>query len=183
GNLRNLHSYKFSGLANAKTIDITDSPAGIQITTRKTTAASGAVKSAFAKSSIRPRSGSRRAQGVVAQYAKRGYRADLRTRGEGKRREEGWHAKREDKANDGGGQDALYSRTYLNRCMKGWVWITFAISTTTRLRPIKPLRARAMSLSGPAALARVSALVAAQKGRKPSPPKKVRGAKAKAAVA
>ncbi|KAG6815906.1 hypothetical protein H0H87_010352 [Tephrocybe sp. NHM501043] len=110
GNLRNLHSYKFSGLANAKTLDISETKAGIQVTARKTKAAPGAVKPALAKSTIRARSGSRRAQGVVAQYAKRGYRPDLRT----------------------------------------------------------------------AALARVSALVAAQKEPKPSPPKKIRGSKAKA---
>ncbi|KAG6878026.1 hypothetical protein C0993_000566 [Termitomyces sp. T159_Od127] len=113
GNLRNLHSYKFSGLANAKTLDITDSPSGIQITTRKTKAVAGAVKTAYAKSSIRPRSGSRRAQGIVAQYAKRGYRPDLRT----------------------------------------------------------------------AALARVSALVSAQKEPKPTLPKKIRGKKAQAVKA
>ncbi|KAG6852639.1 hypothetical protein C0991_010258 [Blastosporella zonata] len=110
GNLRNLHSYKFSGLANAKTIDIAQTPAGVQISARKTKASSGAVKLALAKSTLRPRSGSRRAQGIVAQYAKRGYRPDLRT----------------------------------------------------------------------AAIARVSALIAAQKEPKPSPPKKLRGSKAKA---
>ncbi|KAG6916871.1 hypothetical protein DXG01_004852 [Tephrocybe rancida] len=109
GNLRNLHSYKFSGLANSKSIDISETPAGIQVSARKTKASSGAVKAAIAKSTIRPRSGPRRAQGVVAQYAKRGYRPDLRT----------------------------------------------------------------------AALARVSALIAAQKEPKPSPPKKLRGSKAK----
>ncbi|KAF8079261.1 ribosomal L28e protein family-domain-containing protein [Lyophyllum atratum] len=78
GNLRNLHSYKYSGLANEKSIDISDSPEGIQITTRKTKVAPTAVKPAFAKHTIRARSGSRRAQGIVSQIAKRGYRPDLR---------------------------------------------------------------------------------------------------------
>jgi len=79
GNLRNLHSHKYSGLTNEKTIDISESSEGtIQITTRKTKVAPTAVRPAFAKSTIRPRSGPRRAQGIVAQIAKRGYRPDLR---------------------------------------------------------------------------------------------------------
>ncbi|KAK0473106.1 ribosomal L28e protein family-domain-containing protein [Armillaria novae-zelandiae] len=48
GNLRNLHSYKYSGLANAKTIDVSDSPAGVKITTRKPKASPHAVASAKA---------------------------------------------------------------------------------------------------------------------------------------
>ncbi|KAK0234071.1 ribosomal L28e/Mak16 [Armillaria fumosa] len=109
GNLRNLHSYKYSGLANAKTIDVSDSPAGVKITTRKSKASSHAVASAKAVSYIRPRSGTRRALGIASQPLKKGYRPDLRT----------------------------------------------------------------------AALARVSALIAAQKEPKPSPPKKLRGKKAR----
>ncbi|KAK0500949.1 ribosomal L28e/Mak16 [Armillaria luteobubalina] len=109
GNLRNLHSYKYSGLANAKTIDVSDSPAGVKITTRKLKASPHAVASAKAVSYIRPRSGTRRALGIASQTAKKGYRPDLRT----------------------------------------------------------------------AALARVSALVAAQKEPKPSPPEKFRGKKAR----
>ncbi|KAF9487494.1 ribosomal protein L28e [Pleurotus eryngii] len=109
GNLRNLHSHKFSGLANAKTIAVADSPSGVTITTRKVKASPTQVATGYSTSNIRPRSGGRRALGVASQYAKRGYRADLRT----------------------------------------------------------------------ATLARVSALVAAQKEPKPSPPKKVRGKKAK----
>ncbi|KAG6825193.1 hypothetical protein H0H93_001056, partial [Arthromyces matolae] len=73
-------------------------------------ASPSAVRGALTTSAIRPRSGSRRSQGIVAQLAKRSYRPDLRA----------------------------------------------------------------------AALARVSALVRAQKEPKPSPPKKIRGAKAKA---
>ncbi|KAK0184686.1 ribosomal L28e/Mak16 [Armillaria mellea] len=109
GNLRNLHSYKYSGLANAKTIDVSDSPAGVKITTRKPKASPHAVASAKAVTYIRPRSGTRRALGIASQSAKKGYRPDLRT----------------------------------------------------------------------AALARVSALIAAQKEPKPSPPKKLRGKKAR----
>ncbi|KAH7886353.1 ribosomal L28e/Mak16 [Phlebopus sp. FC_14] len=113
GNLRNLHSHKFSGLANAKTIDIKDSGAGIQITTRKSKASLQAVRPGRTTLTIRNRSGGRRALGVTAGVAKRGYRPDLRT----------------------------------------------------------------------AALARTSALVAAQKEKKPEPPKKLRGKKAKASIA
>ncbi|KIO07115.1 hypothetical protein M404DRAFT_998531 [Pisolithus tinctorius Marx 270] len=79
GNLRNLHSHKFSGLSNAKTIDIKDSGSGIQITTRKSKVSPHAVRSARTTLTIRNRSGPRRAFGVVAGLAKRGYRPDLRT--------------------------------------------------------------------------------------------------------
>ncbi|KAF8808182.1 ribosomal protein L28e [Phlegmacium glaucopus] len=79
GNLRNLHSYKFSGLANSKVIDISDSASGVKILTRKTKASPQAVASATATSTIRPRSGSRRALGIASATAKRGYRPDLRT--------------------------------------------------------------------------------------------------------
>ncbi|KAF9011316.1 ribosomal L28e/Mak16 [Cyathus striatus] len=110
GNLRNLHSYKYSGLVNAKTIDVSDTSAGIKVTTRKTKASPQSVSKGFATTTIRPRSGGRRALGVVAKLtAKKGYRADLRT----------------------------------------------------------------------ATLARVSALIAAQKEPKPSPAKKFRGKKGK----
>ncbi|KAK0466045.1 ribosomal L28e/Mak16 [Desarmillaria tabescens] len=110
GNLRNLHSHKFSGLANAKVPLMSPTrPAGVKITTRKPKASPHAVASAKATTYIRPRSGTRRALGIAAQPAKKGYRPDLRT----------------------------------------------------------------------AALARVSALIAAQKEPKPSPPKKLRGKKAR----
>ncbi|PFH48123.1 hypothetical protein AMATHDRAFT_95721, partial [Amanita thiersii Skay4041] len=111
GNLRNLHSHKFSGLANKKTIDITDTKSGVQITTRKTKASSHQLASGFTRTTIRPRTGPRRALGVVAGYAGRRYRPDLRT----------------------------------------------------------------------AALARVSALIAAQKEPKAQPPRKLRGKKTKLA--
>jgi len=114
GNLKNIHSYKFSGLANAKTIHVTESLSGIQITTRKSGAAHGTVKKALSTANIRPRSGARRAIGIAAaSSSKHGYRSDLRT----------------------------------------------------------------------AAIARVSALLAAQKEPRAAPPKKLRGRKAKEAAA
>ncbi|CAK5265632.1 unnamed protein product [Mycena citricolor] len=79
-NLRNIHSHKYSGLANAKTIAITDSGNGIEIVSRKQKAAPGAVAKALSKDVIRPRSGSRRAAGIVALIAaKKAGRPDLRT--------------------------------------------------------------------------------------------------------
>ncbi|KAI6015616.1 ribosomal L28e/Mak16 [Pisolithus marmoratus] len=79
GNLRNLHSHKFSGLANAKTIDIKESGSAIQITTRKSKVSPHAVRPARTTLTIRNRSGPRRALGIVAGLTKRGYRPDLRT--------------------------------------------------------------------------------------------------------
>jgi len=79
GNLRNLHSFKYSGLANEKTIQVTDTPAGIQIVTRKPGAGPHSVKSAYVTSYIRQRSGGRRALGVTANVTTRKqYRVDLR---------------------------------------------------------------------------------------------------------
>ncbi|KAJ4001312.1 ribosomal L28e/Mak16 [Lentinula boryana] len=78
GNLLNLHSHKYSGLANAKTIDVSDVNGKITVTTRKPKASPYAVAPARSTSSIRSRSGSRRAFGIVASHAKRGYRPDLR---------------------------------------------------------------------------------------------------------
>ena len=60
-------------------IDIADSPAGVKIVTRKTKPSPHAVASAYATSTIRPRSGSRRALGIASAPAKRGYRPDLRS--------------------------------------------------------------------------------------------------------
>ncbi|KAJ3570757.1 hypothetical protein NP233_g4192 [Leucocoprinus birnbaumii] len=79
GNLRNLHSHKYSGLANSKTIDISESNGTVNIVTRKAKASPQAVTSAYATSHVRARSGGRRALGVAAGLAKRGYRPDLRT--------------------------------------------------------------------------------------------------------
>ncbi|CAA7264883.1 unnamed protein product [Cyclocybe aegerita] len=78
GNLLNLHSHKYSGLSNSKTIDISEKGGNITVTTRKVKASPHQVKSAFAKHPVRPRSGARRALGVAAAPAKRGYRPDLR---------------------------------------------------------------------------------------------------------
>ncbi|KAF5385128.1 hypothetical protein D9615_000979 [Tricholomella constricta] len=146
GNLRNLHSFKYSGLANPKTIDVADSPEGIQITTRKTKATPNAVRSAYAKSTIRPRSGPRRAAGVASQPARRGYRPDLR-------------------ATQPVGVDQTPAGTAPCRyrapfvVLRGWI--------------------RLFGANISAAVARVSALLAAQKEPKPSPAKKIRGHKAK----
>jgi len=113
GNLRNIHSAKFSGLVNQKTIHVADSGNGITITSRKHKLSPHAVAGAHHTSTIRHRSGGRRALGIASGHAKRGYRPDLR----------------------------------------------------------------------PAALARVSALLAAQREPKPTPPKKLRGKKAAAPAA
>ncbi|KAI3606136.1 60s ribosomal protein l28 [Moniliophthora roreri] len=78
GNLTNIHSHKYSGLANSKTIDVSDVNGTIQITTRKSKASSQAVVPARSVSNIRPRSGGRRALRVASSVAKRGYRPDLR---------------------------------------------------------------------------------------------------------
>ncbi|KAF7347180.1 Ribosomal-L28e domain-containing protein [Mycena venus] len=80
GNLRNIHSHKFSGLANAKTVHIGDSGNGIQIVSRKQKASPHAVSRATTKDLIRARTGSRRAHGIAASVAsKKAGRPDLRT--------------------------------------------------------------------------------------------------------
>lgn len=85
GNLMNLHSHKYSGLANAKTIHVHHhKPEGatgsghIKVTTRKP--ASHHHKHANSKhhSNIRAGSGSRRSLGIVSGQSKRNYRPDLR---------------------------------------------------------------------------------------------------------
>ncbi|KAF8346052.1 ribosomal L28e/Mak16 [Amanita rubescens] len=78
GNLFNLHSHKYSGFANQKVLSIHDSKNGIQIQTRKTKASPHQVKSGFATTSIKARTGPRRALGIAAGFARRGYRPDLR---------------------------------------------------------------------------------------------------------
>ncbi|KAJ7146503.1 ribosomal L28e protein family-domain-containing protein [Mycena epipterygia] len=80
GNLRNLHSQKFSGLANSKTIHVTDSGNGIQIVSRKQKATACAVSGATSTDLIRSRTGSRRALGIAASTSsKKAGRPDLRT--------------------------------------------------------------------------------------------------------
>ena len=59
-------------------IAIADTESGVKLTVRKKGAAPNAVRPAFATSTIRPRSGGRRAAGITAKLAKRGYRPDLR---------------------------------------------------------------------------------------------------------
>lgn len=61
-----------------QTIDVRETESAVQLTTRKKGASPTAVHSAFVTSAIRPRSGPRRAAGVTATLAKRGYRPDLR---------------------------------------------------------------------------------------------------------
>ncbi|KXN85777.1 60S ribosomal protein L28 [Leucoagaricus sp. SymC.cos] len=78
GNLRNLHSHKYSGLANSKTIDVSESNGSVRIVTRKVKASPHVVASAYATTPIRAKSGGRRAAGIAAGFAKRGYRPDLR---------------------------------------------------------------------------------------------------------
>ncbi|KAH9934080.1 ribosomal protein L28e [Epithele typhae] len=79
GNLVKVHSQKYCSFANEKAILIKDTEAGIELITRKKGAAPTAVASGYAKTVIRPRSGGRRAAGITAKLAKRGYRPDLRT--------------------------------------------------------------------------------------------------------
>ncbi|KAF7340985.1 Ribosomal-L28e domain-containing protein [Mycena sanguinolenta] len=80
GNLRNIHSHKFSGLANTKTISITDSGNGVQVVSRKQKGSPYAVSRATSKDTIRARTGGRRAAGIAAVIAcKKAGRPDLRT--------------------------------------------------------------------------------------------------------
>ncbi|KAF9478095.1 ribosomal protein L28e [Pholiota conissans] len=78
GNLLNINSFKYSGLANSKVVNVEDQAGSIKIHTRKVKASPHAVASGVATTAIRPRSGSRRALGIAAAPAKRGYRPDLR---------------------------------------------------------------------------------------------------------
>ncbi|KAF9260663.1 ribosomal protein L28e [Marasmius fiardii PR-910] len=78
GNLVNIHSHKYSGLSNSKTIDVSDVNGTIQITTRKTKVSPQTVAAVRSTSNIRARSGVRRGLRVASATAKRGYRPDLR---------------------------------------------------------------------------------------------------------
>lgn len=98
GNLLNIHSHKYSGLTNSKvspsaanscftsrsqwqrsqTISIQQDKGVIQIVTRKPKSSSHAVASGVAKSTLRNRTGSRRALGATSKLFKSGYRPDLR---------------------------------------------------------------------------------------------------------
>ena len=61
-----------------QTIAVQDTESGIKIAYRKKGASPHAVRSSYSTLVVRPRSGGRRAAGVTAQLAKRGYRPDLR---------------------------------------------------------------------------------------------------------
>lgn len=78
-NLTQLHSYKYSGLVNAKSVAV-DAPAsgkGVVITTRNNKKGPNAIKSSKNTSSIK-KGGGRRTAGVVSNIvAKRNYRSDL----------------------------------------------------------------------------------------------------------
>jgi len=78
GNLPNLHSYKYSGLVNKKSIDIKDSGLGLIITKRKNSSSPHSVRGSKSIASIRNHSGGRRALGVTSSVVKKGYRPDLR---------------------------------------------------------------------------------------------------------
>jgi len=77
-NLLNIHSHKYSGLANSRTVSIQEDKGVIQIATRKSTASPHAVGSGVAKSTLRHRTGPRRALGATSKVFKSGYRPDLR---------------------------------------------------------------------------------------------------------
>jgi len=80
GNLRNLHSHKYSGLANSKTISINADSAGtVTIDSRKLSAGPRTIRKSHHSQTIRGRSGARRSLGVASSQARRGYRPDLRT--------------------------------------------------------------------------------------------------------
>jgi hypothetical protein len=96
--LLNIHSHKYSGLANSKvspsvntpvairhsrwrrsqTVGIREDKGVIQIVTRKPKASPHAVSSGIARSTLRNRTGSRRALGATSKVFKSGYRPDLR---------------------------------------------------------------------------------------------------------
>ncbi|KAK7063557.1 ribosomal-L28e domain-containing protein [Favolaschia claudopus] len=80
GNIRNIHSHKFSGLANNGTIHIVDSGNGVQIISRKKKASPHAVSRATSTDVVRARTGPRRAAGIVSSItSKKAGRPDLRT--------------------------------------------------------------------------------------------------------
>lgn len=62
-----------------KTIDVQEKAGSIKIVTRKVKASPHAVGSAYSTTSVRARSGGRRALGIASAAAKRSYRPDLRT--------------------------------------------------------------------------------------------------------
>ncbi|ORY30020.1 ribosomal L28e protein family-domain-containing protein [Naematelia encephala] len=81
GNLLNLHSHKYSGLANSKVVSIYANPEGaITITKVKKDAKPNQVASARQHVTLRRSTGPRRANKIAAvETASKGYRADLRS--------------------------------------------------------------------------------------------------------
>ncbi|KAE8267533.1 hypothetical protein A4X09_0g4813 [Tilletia walkeri] len=79
-NLAQIHSFKFSGTTNAKTIGIEPvSGGGVAVVTRKSKASPSALKGAYTATTIK-KGGSRRVAGVVSNLTKNGYRRDLTQR-------------------------------------------------------------------------------------------------------
>ncbi|KAG0318461.1 60S ribosomal protein L28 [Dissophora globulifera] len=78
GNLLNKNSFKYSGLANKKTIDITAAPSGrgVVVATRKTSVP--AFKPSKGYSKVTLSKGVRKSARSVAGLTRAGYRADLR---------------------------------------------------------------------------------------------------------
>ena len=81
GNLRNLHSFKYSGLANKKTVDVRSTESGgLTLVTRKENAPAGHQAKAYKTVALKGNSGQRRlAKILAAETAGKGYRSDLRT--------------------------------------------------------------------------------------------------------
>lgn len=76
----NLHSHKYSGLANAKTIHIgfNKTGGGLKVSTRKPSSHPHQHATGQHHATIRQGSGSRRSMGIVSGQSKRNYRPDLR---------------------------------------------------------------------------------------------------------
>jgi hypothetical protein len=75
----NLHSHKYSGLANAKTIHIAQEKTGnIKFSTRKPSSHQHQHSTGRHNATIRPGSGPRRSLGIASGQARRNYRPDLR---------------------------------------------------------------------------------------------------------
>ncbi|KAL7413392.1 ribosomal L28e/Mak16 [Mrakia frigida] len=82
GNLRNIHSFKYSGLANLKTVAITPSTetGGLTLSTRIIGANPRHVKKAIRSVALKGNAGQRRVAKIIAvETAAKGYRPDLRT--------------------------------------------------------------------------------------------------------
>jgi len=79
GNLMNLHSHKYSGLANAKTIHINqEKNGGLKVSTRKPSSHQHQHATGKHNATIRQGSGGRRSYGIIAGQTRRNYRPDLR---------------------------------------------------------------------------------------------------------